>query len=405
MSIVYGSVCSGIEAASVAWEPLGWSAAWFAEIEPFPSAVLDYHWHHVPNLGDMTKLGEHDHYTNTAIDLLVGGTPCQSFSQAGKRLGLDDPRGNLALHFLRIAREKRPRWIVWENVPGVLTSDKGNDFAEIIQTMVDSGYGVSWRKLDSRFFGVPQNRHRVFVVGHLGDWRPAAAVLFERPSPSDDAPRDGDAQGRIPVCTVRNAGNANARGVVVAEDLGGAGNSELRGPQLGKGQDDLQLRRLTPEEEERRMGFSGTHTAIPDAPDAKRYKAIGNSMAVPVMRWIGEGIEMVEQVMQGADFVKVDQVTQTVEPTVESQAIEVVLAKKSRTKRTAKVAALEIANPVSEGDALRNLAAAKLDLEAKKQQAQEVNSSLAASAAAYAKAWDEVRREYGPPIALAASNS
>ena len=104
--MVYGSVCSGVEAASVAWEPLGWQPAWFAEIEPFPCDVLAHRFPSVPNLGDMTKLGEHDEYNSSAIDLLVGGTPCQSFSQAGKRLGLDDPRGNLALHFLRIAREK-----------------------------------------------------------------------------------------------------------------------------------------------------------------------------------------------------------------------------------------------------------------------------------------------------------
>lgn len=298
----------------MAWEPLGWQAAWFAEIEKFPAAVLAARYPRVPNLGDMTKLGDHDEYNSSAIDILVGGTPCQSFSQAGKRLGLDDPRGNLALHFLRIAREKQPRWIVWENVPGVLSSDDGRDFATILDTMVASGYGVAYRKLDARGFGVPQNRHRVFVVGYSGDWRPAAAVLFEREASGDDAARDGDATGRIPVCTVRNAGNANARGVVVAESLGGAGNSELRGPELDEGPDtaDLQLRRLTPEEEERRMGFPTGWTDIPGAVDSKRYKACGNSMAVPVMRWIGEGIAAVDAIVKRLADASVEPLAQTV---------------------------------------------------------------------------------------------
>lgn len=189
----YGSVCSGIEAASVAWHPLGWQAAWFSEIEPFPNAVLAHHYPDVPNLGDMTKIYEKEMYRNSAIEILVGGTPCQSFSVAGLRGGLADPRGNLALHFLRIADEKRPCWVVWENVPGVLSSwsdaeeDKEgvwqtNDFDTFLCGLRDIGYGVAWRILDAQYFGVPQRRRRVFVVGYFGDWRPAAAVLFERES-------------------------------------------------------------------------------------------------------------------------------------------------------------------------------------------------------------------------------
>ena len=186
----YGSVCSGIEAASVAWHPLGWTPAWFAEIEAFPSAVLKHHYPAVPNLGDMTKYEE---WPDAAIDVLVGGTPCQSFSVAGLRKGLDDPRGNLMLVFGALARRYRPQWLVWENVPGVLSSNGGRDFGTFLGMLGQLGYGFAYRVLDAQYFGVAQRRRRVFVVGCLGDWRRAAAVLFERhslsghPAPSRQA--------------------------------------------------------------------------------------------------------------------------------------------------------------------------------------------------------------------------
>ena len=175
----YGSVCSGIEAATVAWHPLGWEPAFFSEIEPAPRAVLAHHYPDVPLHGDFTTIGA-DEYG--AIDLLVGGTPCQSFSVAGLRGGLDDDRGNLALEFLRLAQRKRPKWLVWENVPGVLSSNGGRDFGSILGGLVELGYGFAYRVLDAQYFGVAQRRRRVFVVGYLGDWRRAAAVLFERHS-------------------------------------------------------------------------------------------------------------------------------------------------------------------------------------------------------------------------------
>ena len=175
----FGSVCSGIEAASTAWNPIGWEAAWFAEIEPFPSAVLKHHYPDVPNYGDMTKYKE---WPDEPIDLLCGGTPCQSFSVAGLRKGLDDPRGNLMLTYLAIAAKYRPKWLVWENVPGVLSSNGGRDFASFLHGVGECGYGFAYRVLDAQYFGVPQRRRRVFVVGCLGDWRSAAAVLFERDS-------------------------------------------------------------------------------------------------------------------------------------------------------------------------------------------------------------------------------
>ena len=183
----YLSVCSGIEAATVAWHPLGWEAAAFAEIEAFPAAVLAHHYPAVPNYGDMTK---HKEWDLGAIDLLVGGTPCQSFSVAGLRKGLDDPRGNLMLTYLAIADQRRPRWLVWENVPGVLSSNGGKDFGTFLGALAELGYGFAYRVLDAQFFGVAQRRRRVFVVGYLGDWRPAAAVLFEPESlRGDTAPR------------------------------------------------------------------------------------------------------------------------------------------------------------------------------------------------------------------------
>ena len=178
--INYLSVCSGIEAATIAWHPLGWKPVGFGEIEKFPSQVLAHHYPNVPNLGDMTKFKEWQ--IESDVNVLVGGTPCQSFSVAGLRKGLDDPRGNLMLTYLAIAAKYRPRWLVWENVPGVLSSNGGHDFASLLRGMGELGYGFAYRILDAQYFGVAQRRRRVFVVGYLGNWQRAAAVLFERHS-------------------------------------------------------------------------------------------------------------------------------------------------------------------------------------------------------------------------------
>lgn len=195
----YLSVCSGIEAASVAWGPLGWKAVGVSEIEPFPCSVLKHHYPDVPNFGDMTQFEEWD-IEPGSVDVLVGGTPCQSFSIAGLRGGLADGRGNLALTYCRILQKFKPRWFIWENVPGVLSSWSGDtpssmgispgpgrtmdleetsDFASIIGAFSELGYGVAARILDAQYFGVPQRRRRVFVVGYLGDWTCAAEVLFK----------------------------------------------------------------------------------------------------------------------------------------------------------------------------------------------------------------------------------
>jgi DNA (cytosine-5)-methyltransferase 1 len=178
----YLSVCSGIEAASKAWEPIGWKPVAFSEIEPFPSAVLKHHWLEVPNLGDMSKYEQWE-IQSGSIDILVGGTPCQSFSVAGLRQGLKDPRGNLMLTYLAIAERLKPRWLVWENVPGVLSSNGGKDFGSFLGALGELGY-VDWayRVLDAQWFGVAQRRRRVFVVAHLGEGNLAAKVLFESES-------------------------------------------------------------------------------------------------------------------------------------------------------------------------------------------------------------------------------
>jgi DNA (cytosine-5)-methyltransferase 1 len=344
----YGSVCSGVEAASLAWEPLGWQPQWFSEIDKFPSAVLQHHWPDVPNLGDMTS----NEFRNNAtpVDLIVGGTPCQSFSVAGLRKGLDDQNGNLALEFCRLIDRATPKWFVWENVPGVLSSNKGKDFGSIVGAMAEIGYNVAWRILDAQHFGTPQRRRRIFLIGHIGaDGRQAAAVLFDSHSlqghsaPSQNAQQAKTENVAPPVTDgppFSRAGNqqiANAL-IVVAETVGpvtarkgrnaGASNDDvtadhlicvnaredpiyLSGKDLPLGALDrghaiatpMQVRRLTPRECERLQGMPDDHTRIPwrnkpaeDCPDTPRYKAIGNSMAVPVMRWIGQRIDFVETI-------------------------------------------------------------------------------------------------------------
>ena len=332
----YGSVCSGVEAATAAWHPLGWTPQWFSEIEKFPSAVLAHHYPDVPNLGDMTKFKEWP--IDRSIDLLVGGTPCQSFSVAGLRKGLDDPRGNLMLTYLAIAAQYQPKWLVWENVPGVLSSQRGRDFGTFLGALGQLGYGFAYRVLDAQYFGVAQRRRRVFVVGYLGDWRRAAAVLFEResmsghPAPSREAgekaaptvtqgapfSRTGnervEAEAIVAQCLTTRPGSAYDPTTETLPIAFGAQNSANQGdsvstkitPTLDKSKtpavmNDLQVRRLTPTECERLQGFPDNFTQIPwrskaakDCPDGPRYKAMGNSMAVPVMRWIGERIQMVE---------------------------------------------------------------------------------------------------------------
>lgn len=237
--IRYGSVCAGIEAATAAWSPLGWEAQWFSEIEPFPCAVLAHHYPQTPNLGDMTKLYESDTFQSRPIDLLVGGTPCQGFSVAGLRGGLDDQRSNLALEFIRLAATKRPRRVLWENVPGVFSTNGGRDFAAFLAGLtgrdiavpkngwrnagivvgIPDAYSLAWRVLDAQYFGLAQRRRRVFVVGCLGDWRGAAAVLFERDSLWWNPPPSRQARQETPRAVAFSAGNSDkARSIAYTEE-------------------------------------------------------------------------------------------------------------------------------------------------------------------------------------------
>lgn len=176
MGFRYVSIFSGVEAATLAWEPLGWEPVAFSEIEPFPCAVLAERWPDVPNLGDITKIDWKDKIDG-AIDLVVGGSPCQSFSVAGKREGLKGASG-LMFEYIRCVQELRPRWFLWENVPGALTSEGGGAFGQLLSEMDELGYSLAWRVLDAQFFGVAQRRRRLFLVGHLGAESPAE-VLFE----------------------------------------------------------------------------------------------------------------------------------------------------------------------------------------------------------------------------------
>ncbi|HAV1651708.1 TPA: phage N-6-adenine-methyltransferase [Enterobacter hormaechei subsp. xiangfangensis] len=411
----YGSVCSGIEAASKAWEPLGWKPAWFSEIEPFPSVVLAHHWPEVTNLGDMTKIADAVRAGEVeAPDVLVGGTPCQAFSIAGLREGLSDDRGQLTLSYVELANaidaKRRERGepqaiIVWENVPGVLSS-KDNAFGCFLAGLAGESSElqpaggkwthagcvsgpervIAWRVLDAQFFGVAQRRRRVFVVASARRGFDPAAVLFELDSVRrDSAPRretqkavaaltargvgtcgaddnqaqaghliafgGGNTAGHIDVATActahgirldfdtetfavhgtqdpdtnrelahtlgRNNGQENAivtepftlairgrsEGSTVEVRNDGTANALLtpNGGRAGMGVGaigwGMQVRRLTPIECERLQGFPDNHTLIgwrgkdaDECPDGPRYKAIGNSMAVPVMRWIGERI-------------------------------------------------------------------------------------------------------------------
>ena len=392
----YGSICSGIEAATVAVGPLGWEPVFFAEVEPFCCALLQHYYPTVPNVGDFTQIGKET--SVGAIDFVIGGTPCQSFSVAGRREGLADPRGNLTLEYFALLDRLRPRWLVWENVPGLLSDDHGRTFGACLGILGDLGYGFAYRVFNAEYFGLAQRRHRVFIVGYLGDWRPPAAVLFERyslsghPAPSRETRQDVaacltqgvDSQGKggyagrrreddinltafhpkasshqsmnpsalsptldkskeVAICfdTTQITSKENrsqpqpgdschpltsqghAPAITYGFDINrsytlGSGNGRNLAPCLtqnygkqpdnsdtNKGpmliQEGMMVRRLTPRECERLMGLEDDYTLIPYrgklAKDAPRYRAIGNSFPVPVVCWIAQRIQQVEEVL------------------------------------------------------------------------------------------------------------
>lgn len=324
----YGSLCSGIEAATVAWEPLGYKAAWFSEIEPFASAVLHHHYPTIPNHGDMMGIADKLLFDIAEpVDILVAGTPCQSFSLAGLRGSLSDERGNLTLELINILEANdyargKPSILVWENVPGVFNT-KDNAFGCFLAGLVGEdvplqpsgrkwanagcvyGYrcNVAWRVLDAQYFGVPQRRRRVFLIACPTD-RDPAEILFERASTARDIgaggeERENPAADTESSPTVRFAIHGNTIGRKLENGGQGIGVSEtgytLTATDRHAVFDGLRVRRLTPIECERLQGFPDNYTLIPylgkpDCSDNHRYRTLGNSMAVPVMRWIGERI-------------------------------------------------------------------------------------------------------------------
>lgn len=244
MTITYGSVCSGIEAASIAWEPLGWKPAWFAQFDPehnyarqpdFPSRVLAHHWPDVPNLGDMTQIADLIRWGAVAApDVLVGGTPCQAFSVAGMRKGLKDPRGQLTISFGELAdaideQRDTPCTIVWENVPGVLNS-KDNAFGCFLALLAGESCElqppgrkwtnagcvsgpkrvVAWRVLDAQYFGVAQRRRRVFVIASADPNFDPSAILFESDSVRRDTPPCRETGSQVAALTANGVGTCGA---------------------------------------------------------------------------------------------------------------------------------------------------------------------------------------------------
>lgn len=309
----YLSLFSGIEAASCAWQDLPFNPVGFSEIEPFPCNVLHKHYPHVPNLGDIEKITSNQLHDLGRIDLIVGGSPCQGFSNAGLKKGLNDERSKLALCYLSVLASVRPRWFVWENVPGCLRTNGGLDFRYFVGAIVKLGYDVSWRVLDAQYFGIPQQRKRLFLVGYYRDWRRPAQVLFEcQGMQGNTASGTREAQGTTTdvESLVRDASPDLSFDMTHACDvlryfvkhtptltahMGTGGNNVPLILDHIWGDGDLMLRKLTPAECLQLQGFPRDWLDhVKGYSDTAAYKAIGNSMAVPVMRWIGQRIHAVE---------------------------------------------------------------------------------------------------------------
>ena len=302
--MTYLSVCSGIEAVSVAWEPLGFTPIGFSEIESFPCELLKQKYPAVKNYGDITQ---YEKWDAGQFDILVGGTPCQSFSIAGKRGGTADERGALMYAYLGIVETYRPRWVIWENVPGVLSSNSGYDFTSFLAGLEECGYGWAYRVLDAQYFGVPQRRRRVFVVGHSDNRCDLAAkVLFEPESMCGNIATGSETQKKTTAAIgkgvnyFRRGGNFKYHKDKKAATLRSSAASDCFDLVLAR--EKKYIRRLTPLECERLQGFPDNYTQIEwrgkpieQCPDSLRYKAIGNSMAVPVMWWIGERIKRIKE--------------------------------------------------------------------------------------------------------------
>lgn len=318
-----GSICSGIEAASVAWEPLGLNFEWFSEIADFPSAVLADKYPNTPNLGDMVEIP--NKILNNKIsspDIICGGTPCQAFSLAGWKNGLEDDRGNLTLKFVdiinandevRIKNGESRTIVFWENVEGVLT-DKTNAFGCLVSSLAGLDYpiekkrwtasgfiygpvrNVAWRVLDAKFFGLPQQRRRLYLIAGDKDFHPED-ILFEKHThqsqefPSYDLCFEKDGYSFEIFREYTDC-------LYAAYGTKWNGNAAATNGSLFVVQDE-RIRRLSPLETERLMGFPDDYTALPKAKKTNRYQATGNSWAVPVVNWLGSRLVNAEQYSLG----------------------------------------------------------------------------------------------------------
>jgi len=333
--VKFGSLFSGIGGFDLGFEQAGMTCAWQCEINAAARSVLTRHWPDVPVIEDVKNVGRH---STEPVDLICGGFPCQDLSIAGPRTGLAGERSGLWFEFHRIIECVRPRWVVVENVPGLLSSHRGRDFAVILRGLVECGYGVAWRVLDAQYFGVPQRRCRVFIVGSLGDGR-AAQVLFERdglpghPSTRRAAQQEAAAALRADTPSHRDGGSSPPSDALIVSHLtfdwqtaGSARTSIVDAPGATRslsasktlavantltahhGRLDLDstnyvssgpgggVRRLTPTECERLQGFPADFTV--GQSDSARYRQLGNAVPVPVARWIGARIMAIES--QGA---------------------------------------------------------------------------------------------------------
>ena len=288
-----GAMFAGIGATCCA---LGQGPVWYSEIEPFPNAVMAHHYPDSRAIGDCTQV---DPSTLDPVDIITAGFPCQDLSVAGKRKGLEGERSKLFWEIVRYAKRLRPRWLLLENVLGLLSSHGGADFETVLSALDELGYGLAWTVLDAQYTGVAQRRRRVFVVGYLGAPCPPE-ILFEPEGVcGDSAPRRETGQdvagtlgGGSQSGGFRTTDLDNNGGFVVSGPLGASldRHTEIDGsgafPVVPDPSGVAHPRRLTPLEAERLQGFPDGWTAIPGASDSKRYRALGNSMAVPCVGWI-----------------------------------------------------------------------------------------------------------------------
>jgi DNA (cytosine-5)-methyltransferase 1 len=318
----YLSVCSGIESATVAWEPLGWECVGLCDFASFPQKVLSHHYPNTTLFTDITKLTQHEKYKKIKFDLLVGGTPCQSFSDAGLNKGMDDIRGRISLEYARILKEKRPRWFIWENVEGVFKNKHKKSLCEIISsfTGVDfkpegldkqgivqgEEYSIAYRVLDSQYFGVPQRRKRIYIVGYRGkNWKIPFSVLFEQgcfESVKEKNKSKRDEYTKNILGEIKLAGTiTKSYGQTQTDGMGRVSTSNFW-------VDDNGIRCFTERELERLQGFPDGYLDFEVDGKKPGYSAVkgalGNSMTVNVMYWIGQRINFIDNYIESKKILK-----------------------------------------------------------------------------------------------------